>query len=60
MTAAIEHDVVIAGLGPTGLVLAHTLGQQGVNVLVLEREPATTGQPMRHGHGAPLQTLESA
>lgn len=43
MTAAIEHDVVIVGLGPTGLVLAHTLGQQGVNVLVLEREPAFYG-----------------
>lgn len=43
MTAAIDHDVVIVGLGPTGLVLAHTLGQQGVSVLVLEREPAFYG-----------------
>ena len=38
-----EVDVVIAGLGPTGLVLAHTLGMRGVSVLVLEREPQFYG-----------------
>jgi 3-(3-hydroxy-phenyl)propionate hydroxylase len=32
-------DVVISGLGPTGLTLAHLLGQRGIQVLVLEREP---------------------
>lgn len=32
-------DVVIAGLGPTGLVLAHMLGMRGHQVVVLEREP---------------------
>lgn len=36
--AAVEFDVVIVGLGPTGLVLAHTLGMRGARVLVLERE----------------------
>ena len=33
-----SFDVVVVGLGPTGLVLAHTLGMRGVRVLVLERE----------------------
>lgn len=32
-------DVLICGLGPTGLTLAHALGQRGLQVLVLEREP---------------------
>lgn len=36
-------EVVIAGLGPTGLVLAHLLGRCGRRVLVLEREPRFYG-----------------
>lgn len=36
-------DVVISGLGPTGLVLAHILGQRGHQVVVLEREPIFYG-----------------
>ncbi|MEM7137345.1 MAG: bifunctional 3-(3-hydroxy-phenyl)propionate/3-hydroxycinnamic acid hydroxylase [Myxococcota bacterium] len=36
-------DVVIAGLGPTGLVLAHVLGKRGHDVIVLEREPKFYG-----------------
>ena len=36
-------DVVIVGLGPTGLTLAHALGRRGRNVLVLEREPEFYG-----------------
>ena len=45
MNAAATHDVdvVIAGLGPTGLTLAHLLGQRGRSVLVLEREPEFYG-----------------
>ena len=38
-----DFDVVIAGLGPTGLTLAHLLGQRGRSVLVLEREPEFYG-----------------
>jgi len=38
-TEATPVEVVIVGLGPTGLVLAHALGQRGVKTLVLEREP---------------------
>ncbi|MBT8483000.1 MAG: bifunctional 3-(3-hydroxy-phenyl)propionate/3-hydroxycinnamic acid hydroxylase [Myxococcales bacterium] len=36
-------DVIIAGLGPTGLVLAHFLGKHGHSVVVLEREPVFYG-----------------
>lgn len=36
-------DVVISGLGPTGLVLAHMLGMRGHNVVVLEKEPKFYG-----------------
>ncbi|CAN0625303.1 3-(3-hydroxy-phenyl)propionate hydroxylase [Burkholderia multivorans] len=38
-----EADVVIAGLGPTGLVLAHMLGKAGHQVVVFEREPVFYG-----------------
>lgn len=41
--AAFEYDVVISGLGPTGLTLAHLLGQRGRSVLILEREPQFYG-----------------
>lgn len=36
-------EVVIVGLGPTGLTLAHLLGARGVKVLALEREPKFYG-----------------
>lgn len=36
-------DVIISGLGPTGLTLAHILGKRGHRVIVLEREPAFYG-----------------
>ncbi|RQR27791.1 bifunctional 3-(3-hydroxy-phenyl)propionate/3-hydroxycinnamic acid hydroxylase [Burkholderia sp. Bp9143] len=36
-------DVAIVGLGPTGLILAHMLGQAGHQVVVLEREPVFYG-----------------
>jgi 3-(3-hydroxy-phenyl)propionate hydroxylase len=38
-----DFDVVISGLGPTGLTLAHLLGKRGRRVLVLEREPRFYG-----------------
>jgi 3-(3-hydroxy-phenyl)propionate hydroxylase len=37
------YDVIISGLGPTGLTMAHLLGQRGLQVLVLEREPKFYG-----------------
>lgn len=38
-----DFDVVVVGLGPTGLTLANLLGRRGVSVLVLEREPEYYG-----------------
>ncbi|WP_067671952.1 bifunctional 3-(3-hydroxy-phenyl)propionate/3-hydroxycinnamic acid hydroxylase MhpA [Nocardia miyunensis] len=43
MTVA-DYDVVVVGLGPTGLTLANLLGRRGVSVLVLEREPECYGR----------------
>lgn len=37
------HDVIVVGLGPTGLTMATLLGRRGLNVLVLEREPEFYG-----------------
>jgi 3-(3-hydroxy-phenyl)propionate hydroxylase len=42
-TSELACDVAIVGLGPTGLTLAHALGQRGHRVLVLEREPRFYG-----------------
>ncbi|MVU80669.1 bifunctional 3-(3-hydroxy-phenyl)propionate/3-hydroxycinnamic acid hydroxylase [Nocardia sp. ET3-3] len=38
-----DYDVVVVGLGPTGLTLANLLGRRGISVLVLEREPEYYG-----------------
>ncbi|MGW5382243.1 bifunctional 3-(3-hydroxy-phenyl)propionate/3-hydroxycinnamic acid hydroxylase MhpA [Nocardia sp. NPDC003963] len=39
----VDYEVVIVGLGPTGLTLANLLGRRGIGVLVLEREPEYYG-----------------
>jgi rifampicin monooxygenase len=43
-------DVIVAGGGPTGMMLAGELRLHGVNVVVLEREP----QPSGHARGLGL------
>ncbi|MBV9892624.1 MAG: bifunctional 3-(3-hydroxy-phenyl)propionate/3-hydroxycinnamic acid hydroxylase [Chloroflexi bacterium] len=40
-----EWDVLVVGAGPTGLTVANVLGQAGVSVLVVERNPTTTDEP---------------
>jgi 2-polyprenyl-6-methoxyphenol hydroxylase-like FAD-dependent oxidoreductase len=37
--ATMQHDVVIAGAGPTGLMLAAELALAGVKSVILERRP---------------------
>ncbi|GAB3082154.1 FAD-dependent monooxygenase [Nocardioides zeae] len=43
--AAHEYDVVVAGAGPTGLVLAIDLGRRGVRTLLVEKDPTTKEWP---------------
>lgn len=43
MSQPFAADVIISGLGPTGLTLAHCLGKRGHKVIVLEREPVFYG-----------------
>lgn len=39
-----HYDVAIIGYGPTGVTAANLLGQQGLNVVVLERDPDVYGR----------------
>jgi 3-(3-hydroxy-phenyl)propionate hydroxylase len=54
---AIEHAVVIAGGGPTGLMLAGELALAGVDVAVVERRPDQTLVGQRAG-GLHARTIE--
>ncbi len=40
-----ESNVIVVGAGPTGLITALGLAKSGVNVTVLEREPAIVNSP---------------
>lgn len=40
-----DHDVAVLGAGPTGLVVANLLGQAGVRVVLIERNPGTVDLP---------------
>ena len=52
-----EHDVVIAGAGPTGLMLAGELALAGVDVAVVERRPDQELAGWRAG-GLQSRTIE--
>lgn len=45
----VNADVVIAGAGPTGLLLAYELGLAGVSALVLDKSPHPDDQPRANG-----------
>ena len=38
-------DIAIVGAGPTGMTMAHLLGQAGVKVILIERNASTVTQP---------------
>ncbi|MEV3859888.1 FAD-dependent monooxygenase [Streptomyces sp. NPDC050095] len=54
-----DTDVVIAGAGPTGLMLACELRLSGVDVVVAERLPERTGESRAGGmHSRTLEVLD--
>ncbi|MEW1642293.1 FAD-dependent monooxygenase [Streptomyces sp. NPDC091219] len=57
--AGMDADVVIAGAGPTGLMLACELRLSGVDVLVVERLAERTGESRAGGmHSRTLEVLD--
>jgi choline dehydrogenase-like flavoprotein len=58
VTPTLDAPVLIAGGGPTGLVLASLLAANGVNCLLAERSPSTTRFPkMDIAHGPSMELL---
>lgn len=56
-----QLPVLISGAGPVGLLSALRLAQAGINVVVLEREPALNDLPRATGYfGASLLTFQKA
>ena len=55
-----EHSVVIAGAGPTGLMLAGELALAGVDVVVVERRASQAVDGSRAGglHSRSLEVLD--
>jgi len=45
MTTRTHWPVIIAGAGPTGLTLAGLLARYGIDVLIIERNAGTVGEP---------------
>ena len=45
MTTRTQWPVIIVGAGPTGLTLAGLLARYGIDVLIIERNPSTVGEP---------------
>jgi 2-polyprenyl-6-methoxyphenol hydroxylase-like FAD-dependent oxidoreductase len=60
VTTRIEHDVVIAGGGPTGLMLGAELALAGVDALIVERRPTQEldGSRSRGLHARTIEVLD--
>lgn len=56
----IEHEVVIAGAGPTGLMLAGELALAGINAVIIERRPTQDFAGTRAGglHSRTIEVLD--
>ena len=54
--AAIETEILVAGGGPCGLMLANELGRRGVRCLVVDAKPATAFNPQANATQA--RTME--
>jgi 3-(3-hydroxy-phenyl)propionate hydroxylase len=55
------YPVLIVGAGPTGLILANLLGSHGIEALLIERNPATVGEPRAVSiDDESLRTLQAA
>ena len=61
MSAADHAQVVIVGAGPVGLTLANLLGLEGIETLLIERNPGTVPEPRAIAlDGESLRTLQAA
>ena len=56
MTPTIETDVLIAGGGPCGLMLANELGRRGIRCLLVDAKPGTAFNPQANATQA--RTME--
>ncbi|MET0858900.1 MAG: bifunctional 3-(3-hydroxy-phenyl)propionate/3-hydroxycinnamic acid hydroxylase [Telluria sp.] len=55
------HDIVLIGCGPTGALLANLLGQQGLDVVVLERAEGVMQIPRAvHLDGESMRIMQAA
>ena len=60
MTIPQQTRVLIIGGGPTGLTLANLLGMEGVDTVLIERNPGCVPEPRAIGiDGASLRTLQA-
>ena len=57
MSSVTEHAVVIAGSGPTGMMLAGELALAGVDVAIVERRTSQDLAGLRAG-GLHVRTIE--
>jgi 2-polyprenyl-6-methoxyphenol hydroxylase-like FAD-dependent oxidoreductase len=56
MTTSITTDVLIAGGGPCGLMLANELGRRGIQCLVIDQKPGTAFNPQANATNKPDTT----